>query len=352
MLLRSLLPVLAACAIAAQAAARDIHKRRARRALMQRLSRALVATVSIAGATTLVAPAAQAVEVPAAAPVMAELLFVQSASGVEIGAGGRTLTLKGLSPTTLFFSDRPVRIAGHYRTEEYLQFWKDGPDSFLKDPPNATLSAFQKGKDELSDVVVTLRNPRVSGADLTYDIAVISGKLLRAGVGPVSLFIDIIGLPFTPLSFAGVARRTAYRTVVWGGAAAASAAAASAYAYPYYYPAPAPGRLPRAGTDGTRDRVGPGAPVARGESDPGRRGGEAEGAQVAAEPGPDQRGAVPGGVAEAATADRSVTGRHMKPLDDWPRGPTWAAGRSASGFGGAPSATPGPGVAGARGIGW
>ena len=74
MLLRSLLPVLAACAIAAQAAARDIHKRRARRALMQRLSRALVATVSIAGATTLVAPAAQAVEVPAAAPVMAELL--------------------------------------------------------------------------------------------------------------------------------------------------------------------------------------------------------------------------------------------------------------------------------------
>ena len=52
----------------------------------------------------------------------------------------------------------------------------------------------------------------------------------------MSLFIDIIGLPFTPLSFAGVARRTAYRTVVWGGAAAASA-----YAHPYYdYPAPAP----------------------------------------------------------------------------------------------------------------
>jgi hypothetical protein len=142
-----------------------------------------------------------------------------------------------LSPTTLFFSDRPVRIAGHYRTEEYLDFWKKGPDSFLKDPPNATLSVFQKGKDELSDVVVTLRNPRVSGSDITYDVVVISGTLPQAG-GPVSLFIDIIGLPFTPLSFAGVARRTAYRTVVWGGAAA-SAAAASAYAHPYSYP-PAP----------------------------------------------------------------------------------------------------------------
>jgi hypothetical protein len=133
-----------------------------------------------------------------------------------------------------------VRIAGHYRTEEYLQFWKNGPDSFLKDPPNATLSVFEKGKDELVDVVMTIRNPRVSGNDLTYDVTVISGTLPKAG-GPASLFIDIIGLPFTPLSFAGVARRTAYRTVVWGGAAA-SAEAASAYYHPppAFYPAPVP----------------------------------------------------------------------------------------------------------------
>jgi len=205
---------------------------------MKALLRALAATVSMAASTTLFTTAALAVEVPAAAPVMAQLLFVQNAAGVEIGAGARTLTLKSVSPTTLFFSDRPVRIAGHYRTSEYLEFWKNGPDSFLKDPPNATLSVFQTGKDELSDVVVTLRNPRVSGADLTYDIAVISGTLPPAGAGPASLFIDIIGLPFTPLSFAGVARRTAYRTVVWGSAA--SAAAATAYAHPYYYPAPAP----------------------------------------------------------------------------------------------------------------
>jgi hypothetical protein len=166
-------------------------------------------------------------------PQMAELLFVQSASTVELGDGNKTLTLKGLSPTTLFFSDRPVRIAGHYRTEEYLDFWKKGPDSFLKDPPNATLSVFQKGKEEMSDVVLTLRNPRVSGNEITYDVTVISGTLPKGG-GPASLFIDIIGLPFTPLSFAGVARRTAYRTAVYGSAAAASAA----YYYHPYYPAP------------------------------------------------------------------------------------------------------------------
>jgi hypothetical protein len=199
---------------------------------MKRLLSILVASVLVTTGMALPLHQAQAVEAPAAAPVMAQLLFVQNAQGVELGADGRTLTLKGLSPTTLFFSDRPVRIAGHYLTAEYLQFWKAGPDSFLKDPPNATLSVFEKGKDELSDVVLTLRNPRISGNDLVYDITVISGTPPRTS-GPASLFIDIIGLPFTPLSFAGVARRTAYRTVVWGGAAAAATA-------PVVYAAPAP----------------------------------------------------------------------------------------------------------------
>ena len=52
--------------------------------------------------------------------------------------------------------------------------------------------------------------------------------------GPASAFVDIIGLPFTPLSVAGVARRTT-RRAAWYGAAAAAAA-------PYYYPpwVPAP----------------------------------------------------------------------------------------------------------------
>jgi hypothetical protein len=140
------------------------------------------------------------------------------------------LVLKGLSPTTLYFSDRPARIAGHYRNAEYLDFWRGGADSFLKDPPNATLSAFEPGKDELVDVVMTLRNPRLRGDELTYDIKIIEGKLPQS-VGPVSLFIDIIGLPFTPLSVAGVARRTAYRTVMWGSAATAAAAASAEAAY-------------------------------------------------------------------------------------------------------------------------
>jgi len=199
--------------------------------LLLRMSKALVLALGIGAAPLASAqpgPAAPA-QPAASAPQMAQLLFVQNAAGVAFDASGRTMTLKGLAPTTLFFSDRPVRIAGHYRTDEYLRFWKDGPDSFLKDPPNATLSVFDAGTSELTDVVVTLRNPRVSGADLSYDITVIAGTLPKA-TGPASLFIDIIGMPWTPLSYAGVARRTAYRTVVWGGAAAAATAA-------YYHPA-------------------------------------------------------------------------------------------------------------------
>jgi len=206
---------------------------------MQPLLRAARAAGLFLAAIALSA-AAHAQTPAAGTPQMAQLLFVQNATGVALSADGKKLTLKGLAPTTLFFSDRPVRIAGHYRTEEYLRFWKEGPDSFLKDPPNATLSVFEQGKDELSDVVVTLRNPQVSGNDITYDVTVISGTLPKAG-GPASLFIDIIGLPFTPLSFAGVARRTAYRTAVYGSAAAAASTAyyhPYPYTYPYYVPPP------------------------------------------------------------------------------------------------------------------
>jgi hypothetical protein len=170
-----------------------------------------------------------------------QLLFVQNAASVVTDKSGRVLTLQGLSPTTLYFSDRPVRLAGHYRTAEYMKFWKEGPDSFLKDPPNATLSMFQKGNDDLLDVVVTLRNPRLKANDLSYDVTVISGKLPKAG-GPATLFIDIIGMPWTPFSFAGMARRAAYRTVLYDSAAtsAAAAAAASAYYRPPVYVATPP----------------------------------------------------------------------------------------------------------------
>jgi len=144
---------------------------------------------------------------PTEQPKTVTLLFVQNASGFTVGKDGRTLTLKGVGPTTLYFSDRPERLAGHFRTkEDYLPLWTDGKDSFLKDPPNATLSVFENGQKELTDVVVKLQRPRLEGNDLTYDMTVIEGTLPGAS-GPAALFIDVIGMPMTPYSYAGAARR-------------------------------------------------------------------------------------------------------------------------------------------------
>jgi len=147
-----------------------------------------------------------------------ELLLVQNSKGVAIDKDKGTLTLKDVSPTTLFFSDRPVRMAGHFNKEDYLKLWTDGKDSFDADPPNATLSVFEGGQDDLLDVVVKLQNPRYQGDDLIYDITLIEGQLPKMG-GPSSLFIDIFG----------IWRRTA-RRAVWVSAAAATTAEASAAA--------------------------------------------------------------------------------------------------------------------------
>jgi hypothetical protein len=78
---------------------------------------------------------------------------------------------------------------------------------------------------------------------LTFDVQVLEGDLAGAD-GPASVFIDIIGMPWTPLSFAGVARRTAARAAWYG--AAASAAAAAPYYHPYY-PPPSPYYRPPCG---------------------------------------------------------------------------------------------------------
>ncbi|HQY94558.1 hypothetical protein [Caldilinea sp.] len=131
-----------------------------------------------------------------------QALYVQTAGGVTY-AGGK-LTLHGLAPATLFFSDRPDRVTGHITSTEFVQTWGDGEDSFASNPPNAALSIF--GDGQVHDVVVELYEPVLAGADLTYRVDVLDGELPATG-GPSSLFIDIIGRPLSPVSVAGARRR-------------------------------------------------------------------------------------------------------------------------------------------------
>jgi hypothetical protein len=161
---------------------------------------------------------------------MVPSLFVMNARGASLQ--GQTLTLAGVSPSSIVFADRPVRAAGHLPTEALLEEWTTG--DFAKDAPNATVSVLSKDGSSAHDVVVELKSPHLDGVLLTFDVRVLEGDLAGAD-GPASVFVDIIGLPFTPLSFTGVARRTA-RRAYWYGAAAAPYY--RPYGYPGYYPPP------------------------------------------------------------------------------------------------------------------
>lgn len=138
-----------------------------------------------------------------------EALFVQSARSVTSTAG--EFTMHDLAPSTLMFSDRPERIVGHLSTEQFVDGWGHGENSFLVDPPNAVLS-FLPHEDggAPEDVVVTLTHPRLGADGLTYNADVLEGTM-PAATGPCSLFIDPIGRPLSPVSVMGVRRRSRRR---------------------------------------------------------------------------------------------------------------------------------------------
>lgn len=147
-----------------------------------------------------------------ATDAVADFLFVQTANAMAFDATTNKLTLEGIGTTTVFFSDRPERIAGNMDTKAFVPFWSKGKDSFLSDPPNADLSILEAGK--LRQVVVVLENPELNGNNLTYTVKVVGGEMPEKG-SAVSVFIDIIGMPLTPLSYAGVARRGFRRAVLY-----------------------------------------------------------------------------------------------------------------------------------------
>lgn len=148
----------------------------------------------------------------AAAEQMADFLFVQTAGSMSFDEARRQLTLHDVGGTTLFFSDRPERIAGNMATSAFVPFWSKGKESFLSDPPNADLSILEDGK--LRQAVVVLHEPVLSGRDLCYTVDVVGGEMSAKGAD-ASVFIDIIGMPLTPLSYAGVARRSYRRAVLY-----------------------------------------------------------------------------------------------------------------------------------------
>jgi len=184
---------------------------------MQRRVFQLAALALTAFAIPLAAAPALAADAPAKKAEepakMADFLFVQSAKGMTYDKATNKLTLTGVSPATIYFTDRPERIAGNMRTADFVPFWSKGKDSFLKDPPNADISIVE-GDKQLRQVVAVLQDPELKGDSLSYTVKVLQGEMPAKGAD-VSVFIDVIGMPLTPMSYAGVARRTYRRAVIW-----------------------------------------------------------------------------------------------------------------------------------------
>jgi hypothetical protein len=141
----------------------------------------ITAAALVASAAPLKTALAQAIKEPAK---VADFLFVQNANSMTFDKANGKLTLKGISPVTIFFTDRPERIAGNMPTREFVPFWSDGKDSFSKDAPNANLSILEKDR-VVPDIVMTLRNPVLKGEDLAYDDP--GGRHAREGRASVAL---------------------------------------------------------------------------------------------------------------------------------------------------------------------
>jgi hypothetical protein len=193
--------------------------------------------------------------------------IVLTARGASLQGG--KLTLAGVSPNAVIFADRPVRAAAHALTNDLLQEWSpsnNSDESFAKDPPNATVSAFSKDGSKIRDAVVVLKTPKLEGDRLTFDVDVLEGDITGAD-GAASIFIDRFGYAYHGGSFAhagprgvtvghygGAAavghrpyvangawyRGTGYGAAAVGGAALGAAAAGAAYgaAACGYYPYP------------------------------------------------------------------------------------------------------------------
>ncbi|HTX70019.1 MAG TPA: hypothetical protein VMH50_12890 [Thermoleophilia bacterium] len=133
-----------------------------------------------------------------------ESMFVQTAQGVT--SDGGTLTLAGVTASTLYFSDRPQRVVGSMKTTDFVDLWGVGDNSFAADPPNAVLSFLEPGGEVPEDAVVVIKDPRLENGHLSYTIEVLEGKV-PAQAGDVTLFIDPFGRPLSPVSVCGIRRR-------------------------------------------------------------------------------------------------------------------------------------------------
>lgn len=104
-----------------------------------------------------------------------ESMFVQTASRVTSDDG--IVTLHQVTPSTLYFSDRPQRVVGHMTTADFVDLWGEGDNSFASDPPNAVLAFVDNSADAPADAVVVIKEPKLADGQLSYQVDLLEGAL-------------------------------------------------------------------------------------------------------------------------------------------------------------------------------
>ncbi|UIJ82874.1 hypothetical protein [Rhizobium leguminosarum] len=210
----------------------------------------LLSSTPVLAQDAISAPAQKTIGAPKSK--MVPSLAVLNSGGARLENG--KLTMSGIAAVSIVFADRPVRSAGHVLTSEFIKQWGEGADSFAKDPPNATISVLSGKGDSVADAVVVLKTPKLEGANLTFDVAVLEGDLAGAD-GPASLFIDWFAArgPFGGVAVGGAGFRApvwrggwyAHPGAYYGAGVVAGAAIGAAVAEDRrYYPPPACGYYP------------------------------------------------------------------------------------------------------------
>ncbi|EHK54299.1 hypothetical protein [Allomesorhizobium alhagi] len=146
-----------------------------------------------------------------AADDVADFLFVQTASAMTFDKPTSKLTLEGIGATTCSSRTAPSALLGTWiRRLSYRSGARARTAPFRS--AERRLVAFLEA-DKLQQVVVVLEGPELNGNDLTHTVKVV-GEMPEKG-SEVSVFIDIIGMPLTPLSYAGAARRGFRQAVLY-----------------------------------------------------------------------------------------------------------------------------------------
>ena len=105
---------------------------------------------------------------------------------------GRTLTLVDLAPSTIWSSSTPSSALGYLPTGAFLDQWAQRAEHLARPAEyhvTGTLSLLDPDANLAGDAVLTLGNPRVTAAGLTYDADVRQG-LVPEHSGACVLFVE------------------------------------------------------------------------------------------------------------------------------------------------------------------